>query len=166
MTTRAFYFFEPVGFEVLGHVIAGHFGVPAHEVLVFDDMRHIDAPFEDTPGGPLWQEWEVARIRVYVEMLTDVIGPLAGWFAIETESPVENTFEDLPVARAVGAASGQVIVFRDPVPDPYDSPYVEAAQIAVDPDGEQTEMWLVEYGETGQSRMELIPRADVFPERG
>jgi hypothetical protein len=166
MTTRAFYFFQPIGFDTLGRAVAAHFSVRANEVLVFDDMRQIDPPFEDKPGGPLWREWEVARVRVNVAMLTDVIGPFAGWFGVETENPAENAFEDRPLARAVAAAARQPIVFRDPVPDPSDNPYLEAAQIAVDPDGEETQMWLVEYGENDQSKMELIPRADVFPDGG
>jgi len=46
----------------------------------------------------------------------------------------------------MSSATGVRFYYRDPAPDPDDSPFVEAAQVEVQPDGVQRKVWVNEYG--------------------
>ncbi len=133
------------------------------KVLVHDDPRELDPPFEEFKAGRLWRAYKACAISVYVrDLTTDTRGPLAAWFEVETQDGSRSAFEDRPLARAVAKGLGQRIVFRDPVPHAGDHPIIECSQIAMDPDGTETPMWLVEYDEGGWSRIDLTPISEVF----
>jgi hypothetical protein len=157
VSTRAFLFLQSVDPDALRHAIARIFERETGDVCLYQDARELDAP-----SGRLWGAYEASSVRVFLAQI-DPNGPATpGWFAIETARPDDNGFADRPVATAVAAALGQRIIFRDPVPDPRDSPYVEAAQIGVDPFGREEELWLVEYGtDDGRDVTELLRRADL-----
>lgn len=161
MTRSAFSLTESFEYASLGRVVAAHFGAPADKVLVYDDSRELDPPFEGAAGGRLWREYEACQIAIYVRDMTDVVGPFTAWFDVEMQDGGRTEFEDRPLAHAVARDLGQRVVFRDPVPDYRDNPIVEASQIAVDPDGAETEMWLVEYGEAGRTRIDLMLRSEI-----
>ncbi len=157
MTTRAFKFLKPVEPDILRQVIARQFGVREVEVCVYEDARDTDAP-----DGRLWQAFDVSKIRIFLAQFDPEAPATPGWFAIETASAKDNAFDDRPVARAAAAALGQRIIFRDPVPDPHDSPYVEAAQIGIDPSGQEEALWIVEYADDdGRDVTRILRRADL-----
>ncbi|MFI4936511.1 MAG: hypothetical protein ACHP7N_18045 [Caulobacterales bacterium] len=161
MTTRAFNFLAIPDLTLLKRAVAKHFNVEPHQVCVYTNTFDIDPPFNDEKPGAQWAEFEASATSVYFNDSDQGHGPVCAWCSVQTRNPTENNFEDRPLARTMAAVLNQTIVFRDPVPDPRDHPIVEAAQIAVTPDGKEVEMWFVEYGENGESRNDLFRRDEL-----
>jgi hypothetical protein len=161
MTRSAFSLAGSFEYASLGRVVGVHFGAPADKVLVYDDPRELEQPYEGAAGGRLWREYAACEIAVYVRDMADVDGPFAAWFDVEMQDGARTEFDDRPLAHPVAQDLGQRVVFRDPTPDYRDNPIVEASRIALDPDGTETEMWLVEYAEAGQTRIALMLRSEI-----
>jgi len=161
MTTRPFNFLEAPDLNRLKQAVADYFKVGIQHVCLYTNTVDVDPPFERQKAGRQWAEFEASEVRVYFNDSDRGRGPVCAWCSVQTRNHAENNFEDRPLARTMAAFLNQTILFRDPIPDPRDHPIVEAAQIAVTPDGEEVEMWFVEYGEEGESKNDLFRRDEL-----
>ncbi len=160
MTRSAFQFLEPVDIEGLRQSLAGCFGVGPQEVCIYLDVRDLAASYERRADERLWEAYASSAVRVFLAQFDPAAPGTPGWFAIETRQAEDNAFG--AVARGVAARLGQTILFRDPTPEPRDSPFIEAAQIGVDAEGGETRLWLVEYhDEDGRAVTDLRRRDQV-----
>ena len=157
MAHAYFHCLAPIDFDALAAFVGSRFGAPRELVCVYDNVRDIEALFEDQPAGRLWRAYEKSAAAVQIGRTEPGSGPVWGWFSVEGR--VVGEFEERPFAHAAAAALKMTILFFDPVPDPRDSPVAMAAQIAVTPEGVERKVWLSEFGQNGRS-MNLVENRD------
>lgn len=150
-------FLQPVDADALRQAVSLSSGLKPEDVCLYEDTSDIDAP-----SGRLWQAYARNPVSVFLRQIDPKKAATPGWFSIETMKPADNDLDDRPVATIVAAALGERIIFRDPVPDTRDGPFVESAQIGVVPLGQEEALWLTEYGDgEGGDVTEILRRSEL-----
>lgn len=154
MSSRTYYFAPMPELSALRSSLSRHFSDGDGRVFIYFDARDVFGDSERDGNEQLRVAHAECAVRVLLRYYEPETGPLAGWMTVEVVG--QHDIDDERLAMAMAAATGVHFFYRDPVPDPDDSPFVEAAQIEVQPSGEQRKVWVNDYGGASNRTMTAV----------
>ncbi len=154
MSSRTYYFAPVPELSALRSSLSRHFGDGDERVFIYFDAHDVFGDSERVGNEQLHVAYAESAVRVLLRYYEPGTGPLAGWMTVEVVN--QHDIDDESLAMAMAAATGVHFFYRDPVPEPGDSPLVEAAQIEVQPSGEQRKVWVNEYGGASNRTMTAV----------
>ena len=154
MSSHTYYFAPMPELSALRSSLSRHFGCGEAGVFLYFDAHEVFGDAEYGGNEQLRAAHCKSSIRVLLRYYEAGTGPLAGWMTIEAVD--REDIDDHSLAVAMAVATGARFFYRDPMPDPDDSPFVEAAQVEVQPSGEQRRVWVNEYGRADGRTMTAV----------
>ncbi len=155
MSSQSYYFASMPELGLLRSALSERCGIGDERVFIYFDATDVFGDAEHDGDEQLYAAYRESAVRVLLRSYEPGTGPIAGWMNFEV---VDRDIDDQSLAVAMATTTGVHFYYRDPAPDPDDSPFVEAAQIEVRPSGAQRKVWVNEYSSEGKTMTAVSDR--------